>query len=183
MEYYIDIQLLPDPEFSEQDLLNALFAKFHRTMNQVVPGQIGVSFPKVQNRLGDTLRLHGSQSALSNLMENNWLQGMKDYCQFTELLAVPDDCQYRTVKRVQAKSAHNKRKRSVAKGWLTVEEAEERIPESQQRKLKLPYLEMRSLSNGNRMRIYVDHGKLQSTSQAGKLNSYGLSAEATVPWF
>lgn len=183
MEYYIDIQLLPDPEFSEQSLLNALFAKFHRTMNQVVPGQIGISFPKVGKRLGDTLRLHGSQAALGQLMESNWLQGMKDYCQCTELLTVPDDCQYRTVRRVQAKSAHNKRKRSVAKGWLTVEEAEKRIPESQQRKLNLPYLEVKSLSNGNRMRVYVDHGKPQTVAQTGKLNSYGLSAEATVPWF
>ncbi|HUH57875.1 MAG TPA: type I-F CRISPR-associated endoribonuclease Cas6/Csy4, partial [Pseudomonadales bacterium] len=38
MEYYLDIHLLPDPEFSEQELMNALFAKFHRAMNNVAQG-------------------------------------------------------------------------------------------------------------------------------------------------
>ncbi len=183
MEYYLDIHLLPDPEFSEQELLNALFAKFHRAMNNVAQGQVAVSFPKVAKRLGGTLRLHGSKSALDVLMTENWLQGMKDYCQCSGITAVPATCQYRTVKRVQAKSAYNKRKRSVTKGWLTAEEAEKQIPDSQQRKLNLPYLEVKSLSNGNRMRVYVEHGSLQTQPQQGILNSYGLSSDVTVPWF
>ena len=183
MEYYLDIHLLPDPEFNEQDLLNALFAKFHRAMNNVAQGQVAVSFPKVAKRLGDTLRLHGSKNALDVLMAENWLQGMKDYCLCSVITATPAVCQYRTVRRVQAKSAYNKRKRSVIKGWLTAEEAEKRIPDSQQRKLNLPYLEMKSLSNGNRMRGYVEHGHLQAQPQQGTLNSYGLSNKATIPWF
>ncbi len=183
MEYYLDIHLLPDPEFSEQDLLNALFAKFHRAMNNVAQGRVAISFPKVAKRLGGTLRLHGSKTTLDVLMTENWLQGMRDYCQCSGIKPVPTACQYRTVKRVQAKSAYNKRKRSVTKGWLTAEEAEQQIPDTQQRKLNLPYLEVKSLSNGNRMRVYVEHGSLQNQPQQGELNSYGLSSEATVPWF
>lgn len=183
MEYYLDIQLLPDPEFGEQELLNALFAKFHRAMNQRAPSRVAISFPQAAQRLGNVLRLHGSADALATLMEENWLQGMKDYCRCGSIMPIPAVCQYRTVKRVQAKSAYNKRKRSAAKGWLTAEEAEKQIPNGQERRLTLPYLEVKSLSNGNRMRVYIEHGPLQATPAQGELNSYGLSGEATVPWF
>jgi len=183
LNYYLDIRLLPDPEFETQDLLNALFAKFHRAMSQTVPGQIGVSFPDVEKRLGAVLRLHGSETALGLLMEDNWIKGMKDYCHISNVQTIPQQVQYRTVKRVQIKSAHNKRKRSIAKGWLTPEQAQKAIPDSQQKPIALPYLEMKSLSNHNRMRVYIEHGELQSQPSEGIFNSYGLSASATVPWF
>lgn len=184
MEYYLDIQLLPDPEFNEQTLLNALFAKFHRAMNKVAQGQVAVSFPDVKNkRLGGKLRLHGRAEPLNTLMAENWLQGMKDYCSFSDIKEAPAGCKYRVVKRVQVKSAHNKRKRSIAKGWLTEIEAIKQIPENPLATDKLPYLEVKSLSNSNRMRVYVEHGSLMDQPLQGKLNSYGLSAEVTIPWF
>ena len=183
LDFYLDIKLLPDPEFETQDLLNALFSKFHRAMSQTVPGKIGVSFPEVDKRLGSVLRLHGSEAELGLLMENNWLKGMRDYCLISKVESVPDAVQHRTVKRVQMKSAHNKRKRSIAKGWLTPEQAAEQIPDSQQKRNPFPFIEMKSLSNQNRMRVYIDHGELQSEPLEGSFNSYGLSATATIPWF
>ncbi len=183
LSHYLDIRLLPDPEFETQDLLNALFAKFHRAMNQTVAGQIGVSFPEVEKRLGAVLRLHGSEAALTLLMGDNWLKGMKDYCQISPIAPIPEQIQYRTVRRVQIKSVHNKRKRSIAKGWLTPEQALESIPDSQQKPISLPYIEMKSLSNLNRMRVYIEHGELQNQPSDGTFNSYGLSATATIPWF
>ncbi len=184
MDYYLDIKLFPDPEFEEQVLLNALFSKFHRGMSQIVPGEVGISFPEVAKRLGSVLRLHGNASSLNQLMAENWLKGMRDYCQIGEVQPVPEVVQYRTVRRVQAKSAWNKRKRSIAKGWLTEEEAQTKIPDEQQKNLKhLPFLQIKSLSNGNTMRIYVHHGELQNEPVSGTFNSYGLSATATIPWF
>ena len=183
MDYYLDIQLLPDLEFSEQALLNALFAKFHRATNKVATGKIAVSFPEARKMLGSKLRLHGNADSLKVLMAENWLKGMKDYCDFSDITQVPADTQHRIVKRVQAKSVHNKRKRSISKGWSTEAEAVEKFPESKERKLKLPYLEVKSLSNSNRMRVYIEQGPLLAESKQGELNSYGLSAEATIPWF
>ena len=58
-----------------------------------------------------------------------------------------------------------------------------RIPDSQQKPLRMPYIELRSLSNGNLMRVYVEHGPVQPHPQPGVFNAYGLSATATVPWF
>ncbi len=184
MDYYLDITLLPDPEFEKQVLLNALFSKFHRGMSQTVPGEIGVSFPDFDKRLGVRLRLHGSAESLDKLMAAGWMKGLGDYTRVSDIQVVPADCQYRTVRRVQAKSAWNKRKRSIAKGWLSEEEAEAKIPDDQQKSLKhLPFLQIKSLSNGNVMRIYVEHGELQGTPQEGTRNSYGLSSTATIPWF
>lgn len=190
MDHYLDIKLLPDPEFEEQVLLNALFSKFHRGMSQTVAGAVGVSFPAVGKRpdgqiwLGGCMRLHGSAKSLDKLMSAGWMKGMRDYTQVSDIQAVPANCQYRTVRRVQAKSAWNKRKRSIAKGWLTEEEAQAKIPDSQQKKLKhLPFIQIKSLSNGNPMRIYIEHGVLEDEPVTGVFNSYGLSATVAIPWF
>lgn len=183
MDHYWDLTVLPDPEFQATTLINALYAKLHRAMAQSAPGQIGVSFPKVDKTLGNTLRLHGSQAHLNRLAGGDWLRGMADYIRAGAVAPIPDKVRYRWVRRVQAKSVHNKRKRSVAKGWLSEEEAKLRIPDNQYRALKLPYAQLRSLSNGNTMRVYIEHGPLGDTPVAGAFNSYGLSRETTIPWF
>ncbi|GAA3532670.1 type I-F CRISPR-associated endoribonuclease Cas6/Csy4 [Zobellella aerophila] len=183
MDHYLDIRVLPDPEFSQSDLLNAVFAKLHRQLGQKTQGKVGVSFPRFEKRLGDVLRLHGSRHDLEVLLTDNWLQGLKDYTQSTALQAVPELVQYRTVSRVQAKSAHNKRKRSIAKGWLSEAEAWQQIPEGQQKRLTLPFVQLRSLSNGNRLRVYIEHGPLLDKPSDGVFSAYGLSRTATIPWF
>ena len=183
MDYYLDITLLPDPEFEEQMLLNALFSKFHRGMSQTVPGEVGISFPDMDRRLGSRMRLHGTAAALDKLMSSGWMKGLGDYTRVTDIQPVPAACQYRIVKRVQAKSAWNKRKRSIAKGWLSEAEAESRIPDTQQKQLKQPFVQIKSLSNGNSMRVYIEHGPLQASPVMGSFNSYGLSSTAMVPWF
>lgn len=183
MDHYIDIKVLPDPEFKETVLLNALFSKLHRALGQVAEGRVGVSFPDCKKFLGDKVRLHGSQVDLITLMDTHWIQGLRDYCHQSEIKKIPDNVSYKIVRRVQAKSAHNKRKRSIAKGWLTESEAVQSIPDTQQKMLRLPFLQIKSLSNGNPMRIYVEHSKELDGAVAGTFTSYGLSSTATIPWF
>lgn len=183
MDHYLEIRVLPDPELHEGQLLSALFAKLHQRLGQAGEGRVGLSFPLHGVALGGIVRVHGTSADLQALMAENWLQGVKDYIHSTAILPVPAGVSYRTVRRVQAKSAHNKRKRSIAKGWLSEEEALARIPDSQQKPLRMPYIELRSLSNGNLMRVYVEHGPVQPHPQPGVFNAYGLSATATVPWF
>ncbi len=184
MDYYLDIQVQPDPEVSGAVLMNNLFAKFHRTMPQTVPGEVAISFPKYQQSLGDIIRFHGSETSLNKLMAQPWLKGLRDYTEVTDIRAVPTDVKgYRTMYRVQKKSANNRRKRSIAKGWLSAEEALQRIPDTSQQILKLPFLQFKSLSTGQTMRIFVALGELASEPTIGDVNSYGLSRTATVPWF
>ncbi|UAB71341.1 type I-F CRISPR-associated endoribonuclease Cas6/Csy4 [Vibrio sp. SCSIO 43132] len=184
MDHYLDIQVEPDIELSAPALLNNLFAKFHRTVAQTCKGQIAVSFPKQQKTLGNTLRLHGSYHHLSILMEQPWLKGLRDYTQVGSISPVPESILgYRTVSRVQKKSPQNMRKRSIKKGWLSAGEAIHRIPDTAQSLLALPYLQLRSLSNKNVMRIYIKLGEVSQTQTAGEFSSYGLSRTATIPWF
>ena len=184
MNYYIDIKVLPDQEFTPSLLMNALFAKFHRTLVEAGHGEIGVSFPQEQKTLGDKLRLHGSLSALQRLMDINWLKGLTDYTSVTAITPVPDNCQYRVVKRIQAKSSVERLyRRSVKKGWLTGEEADTRMNAGKEQHLKHPFVQLKSHSSGQAFRLFIQQGKLLKSPQAGKFSDYGLSGDATIPWF
>ena len=184
MNNYINIKVLPDPEFTSSVLMNALFAKLHRAMVEAGKGEIGVSFPQAQKALGDTVRLHGSQNALERLMTLGWLKGLTDYTSVTPATAVPDNCRFRVVKRVQAKSSVERMyRRSVKKGWLTAEEAEARMSTSKEQQLKLPFIQLKSHSSGHAFRLFIQQGKFLDVSVKGSFSAYGLSDVATVPWF
>lgn len=184
MNNYIDIKILPDTEFTPSLLMNALFAKFHRALVEPGYGEVGVSFPQAQKTLGDTVRLHGSQGALQRLMAIGWLKGLTDYTCVTAVTAVPDNCRYRVVKRVQAKSSVERMyRRSVKKGWLTAEEAEVKMNAGKEQQLKLPFVQLKSHSSGQAFRLFIQQGKLLDTPMKGEFSAYGLSDAATVPWF
>ena len=184
MDHYLDIQLLPDPEFAPTTLMNALFSKFHRALADQGASEIGVSFPNAAKSLGDCFRLHGTRPALERLMEQDWLKGMKDHIATGTVKPAPEDCQYRVVRRVQAKSsAERLRRRSVTKGWLTQEQAIEQIPLKKERRLKLPFVQLKSSSSEQKFRLFIDQSLELPEPREGKFTSYGLSATGTIPWF
>ena len=184
MGHFIEICLLPDTEFSSSLLMNALFAKLHRALAEAGHGEVGVSFPQANKTLGDTIRLHGSQDALGRLMAIGWLKGLTDYTHVTTVAAVPDKCKHRVVKRVQAKSSVERMyRRSVKKGWLSVEEAESRIASGKDQQLKLPFVQLKSRSTEQSFRLFIQQGKILDSPVAGEFSTYGLSDVATIPWF
>jgi CRISPR-associated endonuclease Csy4 len=184
MDFYCDIKVLPDPEATEPVLLSNLMSKLHRALARQQTNNIGVSFPKVAKTLGNTLRLHGNEQGINNLHQTDWLKGLRDYCSVENTLAVPASVQYRVIKRVQSKSANNKRKRSIAKGWLSEQDAWVKISDTQQKLLKLPFVQINSASTKqNNIKLFIEHAALQSTAVSGEFNTYGLSKVATVPWF
>lgn len=188
--HYIDITLLPDPEFSHVHLLGALVAKLHRALVQHGKGDIGVSFPQhvnaplSQRTLGSVLRLHGQPPALQALMAQDWLKGMRDHVARTPLAAAPPDAPHRPVQRRQFKtSAERLRRRRMQRKGETAEQAAAAIPDSVERKPHLPYAQVRSSSTGQPFCLFVEHGLLQPSAVPGSFNAYGLSLGATVPWF
>lgn len=188
MDSYIDIRLLPDPEFAQNQLMSALFAKLHRALVQRRTHDIGVSFPRLQAKphtLGDHLRLHGTVQALQALMTLDWLSGMRDHVSVTDLQSVPAETQYRVVRRVQSKSNPERLRRRLAKRHdLTEEQARERIPDTvENRLLGLPFVTLRSQSNGQNFRLFVEQGELLRQPLTGTFSAYGLSNAATIPWF
>ncbi|MBM3073586.1 type I-F CRISPR-associated endoribonuclease Cas6/Csy4 [Enterobacter sp. RHBSTW-00994] len=184
MDHYLEIRLLPDPEFSEEVLMAALFAKLHRALVQRGKGDIGVSFPLHDLKPGAILRLHGYLHALHELESMVWRKGLSDYCQCTEILSVPSMTVWRCVSRVQVKSSPQRLlRRSVRKGWLTEEEAKERALTTEAGYTDLPWINMRSLSTGQSFRLFIRHGDCLAEPVSGVFSSYGLSAGATIPWF
>ncbi|EPB4364767.1 type I-F CRISPR-associated endoribonuclease Cas6/Csy4 [Enterobacter hormaechei] len=184
MDHYIEIRVLPDPEFSEEMLMAALMAKLHRALGQRGKGDIGVSFPAHGIKPGAVLRLHGEHQALSELESLAWRKGLSDYCLYSAVKAVPEVHHWRCVSRVQVKSsAPRLMRRSVKKGWITEEEAQQRIRTMEEARTDLPWLNLRSLSTGQSFRLFIRHGELLSAPVVGMFSTYGLSATATVPWF
>lgn len=184
MDHYQEIQVLPDPEFTEETLMAALFAKLHRALGARGQGDIGVSFPDHHLKPGARLRLHGKREALAELEATNWRAGLQDYCQSKQLMPVPPVQGWRTVSRYQVKSSPERlMRRSVRKGWLTEDQAQQRLQTLPLQRTTLPWLNMKSLSSGQRFLLFIRHGELLPAQVSGTFSSYGLSAQATIPWF
>lgn len=187
MDHYVDLTLRPDPEIAQQHLMGALFSKLHRALVAQHSRHIGISFPAVRTEpswLGDRLRLHGDQAALAELMVLNWLAGMRDHVHATAVLAVPPKASFRVVSRVQAKSNPERlQRRQMRRHGLDETQALVRVPDTAAERLDLPYLKLRSQSTEQSFRLFIRHGALLETANAGIFGAYGLSATATIPWF
>lgn len=183
MDHFIDVTVLPDPEFKEGTLMNALFAKLHRALCDTGRGEIGISFPRLGKTPGDCLRLHGSGPALGRLMATDWLKGMRDYTRTDAPKPVPATAVHGVVRRVQVKSnVERLRRRSVKNGRLTEAEALEKIPQSREVRSDLPFLILKSNSSQQTFRLLIQQGA-RPQAVAGRFNEYGLSTGATVPLF
>lgn len=187
MDHYIDITVLPDPEFPATTLMNALFAKLHRGLVDHGGRDIGVSFPEVvqgKRTLGQRLRLHGNSSSLDRLMAIGWMQGMRDHVAVSAVRVVPSEAVHRIVRRVQTKSSPERlRRRLMTRKSITPEAAQAAIPHSAARMLDLPYVEIASRTTGQRFKLFIEHLEPKASAVPGEYGMYGLSASATVPWF
>lgn len=195
MTHYLDIRILPDPEFAPPLLLGALYAKLHRALVAQQRDDIGASFPEYAlatrddggkrqaATLGLCLRLHGSAAALDALMAGNWLSGMRDHTAPGTIQPVPAGASHLRVQRKQAKSnPARERDRLMRRKGISPAEALLRIPDHTAEWLDLPYLTLNSQSTGQRFRLFIAQ---QPATQAasGVFNRYGFSATATVPAF
>ena len=185
--HYIDIILLPDPEFSHAHLLGALVSKLHRALVQLRADDIGISFPGYSLRprtLGAVLRLHGSEAALQRLMQQPWLQGMRDHVQCTQAAPVPDGAALCLVQRRQFKTnAERLRRRRMRRKGESAEQAAAAIPDSVARMPDLPYVQLRSASTGQPFCLFIEQKAGHDASGQGSFNTYGLGLGAQVPWF
>ncbi len=188
MDHYQEIIILPDPEFSAAVLMSALFAKLHRVLVQHQCREIGISFVKMdeaKSTLGNVLRLHGGEEVLHKLQAQNWLTGMRDHTDVKEVTPVPTHAQHRRVKRVQTKSSAERLRRRYLKRHpgVTESEVKDLIPDSVEKGLALPYLQLKSDSTGQCFRLFIEQQTLLTDATTGEFNAYGLSTTATIPWF
>lgn len=185
MDSYFDIQLMPDPEFKAAVLMNAVYTKLHKVLYDSQSSNIAVSFPKYEQTMGDVLRLHSTAEVLDGLQHLAWVGGMSGYCQQGMIQPVPVEVKFRTVFRRQQSKSLSKLRRQERRGNLTEAQIQNYITKMNEgdRKLKLPYLELTSRSNGHRHRRYIQLGTLVDEPIVGDFDLFGLSKTATVPWF
>jgi len=187
MDQYLELTLLPDPEFTQPMLMSALLAKLHRSLHDIRRNDIGISFPDYTQKphsLGTRLRVHGCKEALESLLAVNWLSGMRDHAQLAGPEPVPVDSRYRCISRVQVDSNPERlRRRLMKRHGINEEEARQRIPDNAAKQCNLPYAQLHSHSTGQRFRLFIQQGPLLDQAREGHFGGYGLSNFATVPWF
>ena len=189
MDHYLEIRLRPDPEFPASMLMNALYSKLHRALFDLQADDIGVSLPDHKTGVrartpGDRLRLHAQQSRLEQLMALPWLAGMRDHVELADIAPVPAEVSHRRVVRRQFNTGGPSRlKRYARRHDISEEEARQCMSAPAERKISLPFVQVNSRSSGQRFALFIEHGQPQAAPVTGRFNHYGLSREATVPWF
>ena len=183
MNNYLDIQIKPDAEMRENVLLNKVYTKLHKALFSLKATEIGVSFPNNRVRLGDMIRIHASESRLTELQAINWLGGLSGYCDVATIQRVPTEAKHRNISRVQSNMTASKLRRLIKRGSISEEEAGQYKAKMFSQGLDNPYLELQSSSNGNKHRRYLEFGELLDEPVAGSFDQFGLSKTATIPWF
>jgi len=185
--HYIDITVIPDEETSVAQLMGPLYDKLHLALVTNRIDSVGVSFPdyrRIAKTLGSVIRLHGREDVLTTLMASDWLKGLRDYVKLTGVSPVPVDAEHRTVYRKQFKvNVDRLRRRRMKRKGETVEEVIKAIPDEAARRPDLPYVWMRSQSTKQRFCLFIEMSPPRKTPVSGQFSCYGLSNEATVPWF
>lgn len=185
--HYVDITVVTNPETGVPQLLGTLCDRLHIALVQQRLENLGISFPgygMVPRTLGATLRLHGSHDTLRQLLQTDWLKGMRDHVRMTDTAEAPPSAPHRTVQRKQFKtSADRLRRRRMRRKGETAEQAAQAIPSTMERRPDLPYVHLRSRSTGQPFCLFIALGPLADTATPGNFNSYGLGGTATIPWF
>lgn len=187
MDYFLEIRVRPDPEFSSTMLMGALFSKLHRALVALEASDVGVSFPEYKERprtLGSILRIHGCSGRLDQLMVQAWLQGMRDHVDVSDMQPAPARSQHRVVRRRQFKTNVDRlRRRRMKRHGESYDEAAAHLPEGIEDQVVLPYIALRSQSTGQTFCLFIEQGEILETPVKGDFSRYGLSQSATVPWF
>ena len=193
MNHYIDILIKPDTEMRENVLLNKVYSKFHKALCSLNSTETGISFPRYKAKLGNIIRLHGTDKNLTELQNTHWLGGLSGYCNVSEIKAVPSQVSgYRVVSRKQPTMNLKKLKKRVqyqkAQGILKTQEEVKEYEKQYKAKmyatgLENPFLELYSSSNGHKHRRYLQFSEVIERPIKGDFDTFGLSKTATVPWF
>lgn len=186
MQHYLELRILPDPEFVPTVLMNAIYNKLHHALVKLNSNEIGVSFPdydQEKSQLGSRLRMHGSEEILQRLMQLPWLTGLRDHIRIGEINTVPPKVNHVVFQRIQVKTnAERLRRRQMQRHNLAYEDAIKKIPDAIEKRLQLPFIILKSQSTTQTFRIYIKQEKVMAEVK-DNFNTYGLSKLATVPLF
>lgn len=208
--YYQEITCLPDHEISVGFVMGKVMDALHLGLVNLAAGSlqcpIGLSFPEYRDRvataddkepgddssqvprsppIGSKIRLFSRQEEdLQRLGLSGQLERFSDYVHWTSLrLLERKVSKYATYDRRQPKSSRERLvRRQMKRKGLSESEARELYATFEPRDPRLPYLNMRSHSTGQRFRLYVER-QLAEEADAWCFSTYGLSRSSSVPEF
>lgn len=192
MKYYIEITLLPGVDIGLYFLWEKVFQQIHFGLvnmgndNHTVP--VGLSIPEYNDEkyhLGTKLRLFAqNEENLEKLNTRRLLSGYLDYVHLTRIRTVPEKVEtYACYKRQQPKSNIERlARRKARREGLPVQEALSQISAFQEKRVKTPYVNAKSISTGHRFKLFIQKQKSSSLINEG-FSCYGLSPKSTVPEF
>ena len=172
MKHYIDILIKPDEEMRENVLLNKVYAKFHKALFTLQSKEIAISFPQYKVILGKILRIHGTESKLTELQATKWLGGLAGYCKVSAIQTIPEKVVYRTISRKQSNMTEAKLRRLIKRGSISQDEIKGYKAKMFQQGLDNPYLELESTSTGHKHRRYLVFGELEQSVNMGRFDFF-----------
>lgn len=200
MNYYIEVTLMENNQFSPYELWSQLYPQLHLALVEVKNADnkvnIGFSFPQYRFHqdkgvgfIGTKLRLFAeSESDLKKLDMRRWLARLEDYVHITSIREVPSDIKgYAIYKRKQVKTnAQRLARHRVKRGDIGFDEALARYS-NVVITTNLPYIEMKSLSTSDqqsekRFKLFIEKQSAEK-SKTQVFSTYGLSSESSVPEF
>ena len=199
--YYIELECQAEPNISAGFLMGRLMHSLHiGLVNTTPPGErcpIGVTFPEYRlpekssasfnaasPPIGSRLRLFAQDEAtLDGFPWRRVLRGLDDYVYRTTVRETGSNSQYAAFARRQ----HNRSigrlvRRAMKRKGLSESEAMALYADHEPGECRLPYVDMRSESSGERFRLFVERLEVPPSHKWG-FSSYGLSRSVPLPAF
>ena len=200
MNYYIEVTLMENDQFSPYELWSQLYPQLHLALVEAKNADnkvnIGFSFPQYRFHqdkgvgfIGTKLRLFAeSEADLKKLDIRRWLERLEDYVHVTSIREVPNDIKnYAIYKRKQVKTnAQRLARHRVKRGDIGFDEALARYS-NVVTTTNMPYIEMKSLSTSDqqsekRFKLFIEKQSAEK-SETQIFSTYGLSSVSSVPEF
>ena len=200
MNYYIEVTLMENDQFSPYELWSQLYPQLHLALVEAKNADnkvnIGFSFPQYRFHqdkgvgfIGTKLRLFAeSEADLKKLDIRRWLERLEDYVHVTSIREVPNDIKnYAIYKRKQVKTnAQRLARHRVKRGDIGFDEALARYS-NVVTTTNMPYIEMKSLSTSDqqsekRFKLFIEKQSAEK-SETQVFSTYVLSSVSSVPEF
>lgn len=191
MNYYQEIQLLPNGEVSLAFLWTKMFTQLHLALveEQRREGMVktALAFPAYQDKgLGNKIRiLAPSAEQLERLHLEQELERFSDYVHRTTIRKIREHLiiGYSIYSRYQPdESVERKARRYVRRHEGVSYEDALGLLDRRKETYDLPFIQMKSLSTAQTFSLFIKKTPCQ-IEQSGTLSTYGLSDSASVPEF
>jgi len=184
MKFYLDININSDLDVHQNKVMSLVFQNVHQSIVSLGVGKIAVSFPKVaSNTLGKLIRLHGDENDLNLFLEKNFLLNIKVYCYIEQVKEIPNEVVFKKISRIRSNMSQSKLRRLIKRGSISENEISIYMEKMLKNNLLNPYLDLYSESTKRTFRMFFQFSNFLTEAQAGEFDSYGLSDDATIPWF